>query len=691
MKKIFIISLVVALATLFGACSNSKEYVTVPPAPLKNQKTTVMVYIEGSNLESEDGAASLNIKQMMAARHSEYLNVVIQTGASDINYDNPSTVPTGNSVTNPPVKDWTRVKRYQVLENDIIELEDIGVGCSTTEDISTNCTEMGSSETLRNFVQVAGEEFPADRYILILWDHGGGSIDGYGGAPAKSMDVNDIKTALNAAALFKDKPFEIIGFDACLMANAEFAYNLKNNAKYLVASEELEPGAGWDYNTLLSSIAMNPKLTGAEIGKTIADSFFTFNKQEPMLTMSVIDLSQMDNLVKAIDSLAAKTLETFQDNKSASWIAFFNARNATDEFGVMAIENSFVNDIDIANFAAALDFYGNEKYTEHTDMLMKAVENTVTYNIASSMHQNSKGVSFWMPFHFEGEVAKTINTSLASYEGLYGKGMAQFSDTYITLLKEMLNYAEETPSSLTVTPIPPSAEQVEADIVSNFGINDVLLLLDKSTTPGSIEPVLATIAEVITDGFQNFNASATYDQKILTLNNHPIYVESNGRIDISSPDTYILSIPLFFKESVGSIGEPEMVTMLAEFNFKTGEAKIYPSLTPAGSVGKEDFDMKPGVLVIPTVTVDDTGAITATLSANEITITATQGEGDLTLERTPYTGAKKYAFALSNLKGETAVSDFFGTATTSSLLTDDANKSKALAEALKKPLWTKQK
>lgn len=689
MKKIFIISLVVALATLLGACSNSKEYVTVPPAPLKNQKTTVMVYIEGSNLESDDGAASLNIKQMMAARHSEYLNVVIQTGASDINYDNPSTVLPSNRTTNPPVKDWTRVKRYQVLENEIKELTDLGPGCSSTASITTNCVEMGSSETLRNFVQVAAEQFPADRYILVLWDHGGGSIAGYGGAPAKTMNVNDIKNALEGAAANQNIPFEIIGFDACLMANAEFAYNLKNNAKYFVASEELEPGYGWDYNTFLSSIAMNPKLTGAEIGKTIADSFFTFNRQDPMLTMSVTDLSKMDNLIKAIDSLAAKTLETFQDNKSASWIAFFNARNATDEFGAMAIEKIFVNDIDIADFAAALKYYGGEKYAEHTDMLMAAIENTVTYNIASAMHKDSKGISFWTPFHFRGDVAKSITTDLDSYVNLYGRGITKFSDTYITLLKEMLKYAAETPSSLTVTPKAPSAEQVEADIVSNFGIDDVLLLLDKSTTPGSIEPVLSTIAEVMTDGFQNFTASADYDQKILTLNNHPIYVESNGRVDISSPNTYILSIPLFFKES--DVSETQMVMMLAQFNFITGEAQINPLLTPVGSVGKEDLEMEPGnVLVIPTMAVDMAGNVNITPSANEITITA-QRERGLSLERTPYIGAKKYAFALTNLKGETAVSNFFGAATTSALLTEDTDKSKALAEALQKPLWTKQK
>lgn len=687
MKKIIIALLLTAFVALLSSCSNKKDSGSVtPPPPLTNQKTTVMVYIEGSNLESEYGAASENILQMMKAPNSEFLKIVILTGAADVKH--------ADADTTKPVKDWTMVKRSQVLEGEVKHIADIGRGCSSTIGLTENCVEMGSADTLRAFVQAASEEFPADRYILVLWDHGGGSIDGYGGAPAKSMDVEDIKNALEIANVH----LEIIGFDACLMGNAEFAHNLSGHAKYLVASEELEPGNGWGYDTFLSALANNPKLTGAEIGNAIIEGFFKNNEGDDMLTLSVTDLSKVDSVVTAIDSLAAKTLEAFRTDNNTTWIQFFNARSATTEFGAMAIEKNFVNDIDISDFAAALNYYSNEKFKAQTDTLQAAVKSAVTHNKVTTTYKDSVGLSFWMPFHFDGDLSpeSTTTGNLTQYEHLYGSGLAKFSDTYIKLLKEMLTYADMTPSEFSITAQQEDGFNATANITSNFGIDDVLLMRDISTDPAVVKPVISSVASFVSDGSENFKVTAESSKEVLTLESFPIYVQSNGRASMAQPNTYILSIPLFFKESAATPDdEIQQVTMLAQFDFKTGDAQIFSALLPLEGLGKDYIEMQEGnVLIIPEISIDPVEGVTITKTALEIALDANLERG-IELKRGTYSvgDTENFAFAATNLKGDSEASPFFGANATplTARGTDNFDKSKALAELLKKPLWSSKK
>ncbi|MBI2267346.1 MAG: hypothetical protein HYU64_19635 [Armatimonadetes bacterium] len=187
--------------------------------------------------------------------------------------------------------------------------------------------DMSSPNTLRDFVVDAVKKFPADNVALVLNDHGGG----FTGAMADDSDGNfmsvpQIRQALQEAQDITGKKLDIIGFDACLMAEAEVAYELKDVGKFLLASEESEGGPGWTYDPMLKS---KSKILGEAIGqvqrslnKKIDVSPQEFaqivvnvneNHQQDISTFSATDLEKMGALKEAVEGLAQAVLQTQND------------------------------------------------------------------------------------------------------------------------------------------------------------------------------------------------------------------------------------------------------------------------------------------------------------------------------------------------------------------------------------------
>ena len=110
--------------------------------------------------------------------------------------------------------------------------------------------------------------------------------------------------------------FEFIGFDACLMATVENANMLVPHARYMFASEELEPGYGWDYTAIGQYLDSNPNCDGAELGKVVADSFYSSCADvwsEDSATFSITDLSKIDALIEAVNNAAASMNQSAND------------------------------------------------------------------------------------------------------------------------------------------------------------------------------------------------------------------------------------------------------------------------------------------------------------------------------------------------------------------------------------------
>ena len=203
---------------------------------------TVMVYMCGTDLESNYGMATSDINEMLHADLSDKVNIIVETGGAD---------KWQNTVISSKVN-----QIYQVKNEGILRLEaDFGKKAMT------------KAETLTEFIQYCETNFPADRYALIMWDHGGGSNTGYGydqKFPNGSMTLDVFNKALKDAGC----TFDFIGFDACLMATLETAMVAEQYSDYFIASEETEPGCGWYYTNWLTQLSKNTSMDTVSIGKT---------------------------------------------------------------------------------------------------------------------------------------------------------------------------------------------------------------------------------------------------------------------------------------------------------------------------------------------------------------------------------------------------------------------------------------
>ena len=247
---------------------------------------------------------------------------------------------------------------------------------------------MTDPETLTRFIKYCSENYPANRQDLIFWDHGGGSITGYGYDEKHknegSMDLSEINQALKASG----QKFDFIGFDACLMATLETAQYVSNYADYLIASEETEPGVGWYYTKWLNALAEDTSMSTLEIGKDIVDGFVDECNRVcsgQKTTLSVIDLAEFSQTVPS--KLKAFSTSTTNLIKSDNYKTVSDARASTREFAT----SSKIDQIDLVNFANSIG-------TDEAKALCDAVLSAVKYNRTSRSMTNAYGVSIYFPY-----------------------------------------------------------------------------------------------------------------------------------------------------------------------------------------------------------------------------------------------------------------------------------------------------
>ena len=355
---------------------------------------TVMVYMCGTDLESKSGMASADLGEMAAATlDNNKLQIIVYTGGC-----------TGWKTTQ--ISNTTN-QIWRVKHGSIERLESDAGNVSMTK-----------PATLTSFIKWCAEKYPANRNMLIFWDHGGGSLSGYGYdqrfTSSGSMSLAGINTALKDAGV----KFDIIGFDACLMATAENALMLSNYADYLIASEETEPGLGWYYTGWLNDLSANTSVSSIEIGKKIADDFTdTCAKKldSPKTTLSIIDLAEFSaTFPDTLKSFASKTLELIDSDK---YTEVSEARSGTREFSV----SSQIDQVDLVNLADRMN-------TSEGKALSEAILSAVKYNRTSPSMTNSYGVSIYFPLKKVSKVDSAVNAySAIGMDSEYSKCISTFA------------------------------------------------------------------------------------------------------------------------------------------------------------------------------------------------------------------------------------------------------------------------
>ncbi len=345
--------------------------------------STIFIYMCGSNLETKQGLAGKNIDELLKAEVGDDLHIVIQTGGA---------------------KTW----RSHGISNSAAQRYEIKNGKLQLLDTLTQLN-MGEAQTLTDFLSWGQKNYSADRNMLILWDHGGGSVKGVCFDENYSFDsltLTELHTALENTKL-KTK-FDIIGFDACLMASIETAAVVQNFAEYMVASEEIEPSGGWDYKALAESFAKeNDSL---EVGKTICDSFMEKCKKsnkDDISTLSLVNLSKLNPIFDHLDSLG-KSLSEFV-GKDNAFSKVISAAKRCEKFGYDSVFSGSSNMIDFLDFGKLVVLSDFDAFSKVYDI----VEEAVVYSVTGEQRDNG-GISFYYPIDYdEKEMTEYISLGIS--------------------------------------------------------------------------------------------------------------------------------------------------------------------------------------------------------------------------------------------------------------------------------------
>lgn len=352
------------------ASAAREKYTDVPSA----QSVTVMVYMCGTDLESKSGMATSDLEEMVNATLGSNINVILETGGAS-NWQN------------------------QIIKSNTNQRYRIKQGGLETLDAKVGKRSMVDPDTLADFIQFSAREYPADRYILVMWDHGGGSLTAFGYDelfPGDSMSLGEINQALKAGGV----QFDIIGFDACLMATLETALVAEQYGDYLVASEAVEPGTGWYYTNWLSALSDNPAMDSLDLGKQIIDDYVKMSGNS-QTTLSMTDLAELGGTVPA--AFKAFSSSTSQLIAGDGYNTVANARSGSRDFST----SSKINQIDLIHFAENLA-------TPEATALADTLKGAVKYNRNSTSITHANGLSIYFPY----QSMRSVSTAIETYNAI---------------------------------------------------------------------------------------------------------------------------------------------------------------------------------------------------------------------------------------------------------------------------------
>ena len=383
--------------------------------PMGDKDTwTIFVYLCGSDLESRiffgGGMASDDLEEMCRASASDSIRFVIETGGCSYWHDDNI--------------DSDYLCRYVVEDG---KLKNAG---------EVRQASMGKTSTLTGFLKWGIRNYPAEKMGVVFWDHGGGSLSGVCFDELEdndSLGLREIDAAFLSLAdsgELTDK-FEFIGFDACLMGTVEAANILASYSDYMFGSEESEPGSGWDYKAIGDYLAKHPDADGASLGKVVCDSFKKQCDESgdgQIATLSVIDLSQMDPLLKSFNSFSRQIYQKSEDKEVLS--SMVRKINSVDNFGGNNKAEGYTNMVDLGGIISSC-----KKWSDKAEAAGNALNKAVVYKVSGADHKKASGLSTYYPLMIEGSEELSIFEGVCispyymSFVGRQGYGSANGGNT----------------------------------------------------------------------------------------------------------------------------------------------------------------------------------------------------------------------------------------------------------------------
>ena len=314
-RKYLIVFILMLIIISFTGCF------LIPPVN-DTAEWTVMVYLDSDNNLESVGIEDIN--EMEMAGSTSEVNIVVQVDRIPFSVLASNNEGFADDTSN---GDWTTTRRYFILQdNDPVQINSQLLG-----DLGE--LNMGAPQTLIDFATWVADAYPAKKYLLVIWNHGGG-FRGISSTLSKDIawdDTNggdkitmpELESALSAIHAQLGKKIDIIGMDACFMAMTEVAYQIKDYADFFVSSEESEPSKGWPYDSILGQLTSNSSITPKQFSEDIVDHYifsYPFNN----VTQSAIDLHYMDILAGQLSDLSQAIINDVSTPKIKYIIASVN-------------------------------------------------------------------------------------------------------------------------------------------------------------------------------------------------------------------------------------------------------------------------------------------------------------------------------------------------------------------------------
>jgi hypothetical protein len=424
-KKLLAPLLALCMILSFAGCSSGT--VTAPASESSDGTDwAVYWYLCGSDLESGGGFATNDLSELLEVKLPENVKVIIETG--------------GSTQWHNDFVDATKLQRF-VYDSEGLKLVDEQPSAS-----------MGDAQTLSDFLTFAKTNSPADKTAVVFWNHGGGSVTG---AAFDELYGNDSLTLDELYAAFSgvwpvsaDKqPLELIGFDTCLMATVDVAATFSDIARYMVASEEVEPANGWYYSQWVGALAENPGMDGAALGQIICDSYYAGCEAvgtEQSVTLSLTDLSKISPLLEAYDTFGAECLAAACKDP-AFFSQFARAAYQSENYGGNTKEQGYTNMVDLADLARQ-----SAGMVTSSQNVLSALDACVLYQVGGPYRAQAGGLSCYYSYNgdaedYMGYAARGTGTAFKYYfgYGLTGElddaGMAYIADMALDELPEIQN------------------------------------------------------------------------------------------------------------------------------------------------------------------------------------------------------------------------------------------------------------
>ena len=453
---------------------------------------TMLVYMVGSDLETNGNNATLDINEMLAgATTTANSNIILLTGGAN-------------------KAGWETPKSWKIENGQQVELSFV-----------PSNTNMANPSNVTEFIDWGIDNYPAERTMIVFWNHGGGTR-GFGWAEPtyQHLSVPQLKQAFeNSAYIQNGNQFDIIGFDACLMATLEVMHNLQDFGIFMVSSEETEPFHGWNYTPFMDNLENGNALhiVSGEIMNAYFDQVDAY--QTSKITLSIVDLGEISILESSIEALFDKI------STEGKMSSLQKAVSASEEYGKKIRTPEHSSDlVDIGDLMRKLRNIDPSLATEANQVLSR-LNSAISGQNSDHTRPNASGISIYIPHNALSDEAYLQYKLQGEYAGLnlpanWNNFIVNEYIPFVTADDEAPGFKENEIrgnnndfSSLTITH-DDDLEHVHIVLDEEFlGIPDEYLLLG-STVPDSIEYVNDS-----TETYYYF-----WDEEWLGINGHPAYV-----------------------------------------------------------------------------------------------------------------------------------------------------------------------